>query len=115
MVEAALRADPAALPGFAGVDLGEQGYAVVKVNKVLPREAQPDAVARQDRDQYVQAWGSAENLAYYNLLKDRLKVQITGAQAFGLRAGRTDAVGAPAKEKARYRNEAGFFIVGWGG
>jgi len=84
VVEAALRADPAALPAFAGVDLAEQGYAVVKVNKVLPREAQPEAVARQDRDQYVQAWGSAENLAYYNLLKERLKVQILASKPSGL-------------------------------
>ncbi|MDF2464454.1 MAG: PpiC-type peptidyl-prolyl cis-trans isomerase [Ramlibacter sp.] len=84
VVEAALRADPAALPTLAGVDLAEQGYAVVKVNKVLPREAQPEAVARQDRDQYVQAWGSAENLAYYNLLKQRLKVEILAPKPSGL-------------------------------
>jgi peptidyl-prolyl cis-trans isomerase D len=86
VIEAALRADPAALPAFAGVDLGEQGYAVVKVNKVLPREAQPEAAARQDRDQYLQAWGSAENLAYYNLLKERLKVQILAPKPSGLDA-----------------------------
>ena len=86
VVEAALRADPVALPAFVGVDLGEQGYAVVKVNKVLPREAQPEAVARQDRDQYVQAWGSAENLAYYNLLKERLKVQVMAPKPSGLDA-----------------------------
>jgi peptidyl-prolyl cis-trans isomerase D len=86
VIEAALRADPVALPAFAGVDLGEQGYAVVKVNKVLPREAQPEAVARQDRDQYLQAWGSAENLAYYNLLKERLKVQILAPKPSGLDA-----------------------------
>jgi peptidyl-prolyl cis-trans isomerase D len=89
VIEAALRADPAALPAFAGVDLGEQGYAVVKVNKVLPREAQPEAAARQDRDQYLQAWGSAENLAYYNLLKERLKVQILAPKPSGLDAGIT--------------------------
>jgi peptidyl-prolyl cis-trans isomerase D len=90
VVEAALRADPAALPALAGVDLAEQGYAVVKVNKVLPRETQPEAVARQDRDQYVQAWGSAENLAYYNLLKERLKVEILAPKPSGLeQAGQT--------------------------
>jgi peptidyl-prolyl cis-trans isomerase D len=76
IVEAALRADPAAVPAFTGVDLGGEGYAVVKVNKVLPRETPADDVAKQDRAQYAQAWGSAENIAYYNLLKERLKVQI---------------------------------------
>jgi len=76
VVEAALRADPAALPVFAGVDLGDQGYAVVKVNKVLPRETPAEAAARQERQQYAQSLASAENLAYYNLLKERFKVQI---------------------------------------
>ena len=55
----------------------------------MPREAQPEAAARQDRDQYLQAWGSAENLAYYNLLKERLKVQILAPKPSGLDAGIT--------------------------
>ncbi len=84
VVEAALRADPAALPALSGVDLGDQGYAVVKVNKVLAREAQPEEAARQDRGQYAQAWGAAENMAYYNLLKERLKAQILVPKPTGL-------------------------------
>ena len=71
---------------FAGVDLGEQGYAVVKVNKVLPREAPPPAEAKQERQQYAQRLGGAENLAYYNLLKDRFKVQILVPKPTGLDA-----------------------------
>lgn len=76
VVEAALRADPAALPAWAGVDLGADGYAVVKVNKVLPREAPPAEQAQMEQQQYARAWTAAESLAYYNLLKDRFKVQI---------------------------------------
>jgi peptidyl-prolyl cis-trans isomerase D len=76
VIEAALRADPTALPALTGVDLGDQGYVVVKVNKVLPRETPAEAAARQERQQYAQSLASAENLAYYNLLKDRFKVQI---------------------------------------
>jgi peptidyl-prolyl cis-trans isomerase D len=49
---------------------------VVKVNKVLPRETPAEAAARQERQQYAQSLASAENLAYYNLLKDRFKVQM---------------------------------------
>ena len=64
------------MPAFAGVDLGPQGYAVVKVLKVLPRETTSEATARQDRAQYVQWWTTAEGLAYYELLKQRFKVQI---------------------------------------
>jgi peptidyl-prolyl cis-trans isomerase D len=73
VVEAALRADPSA---FAGVDLGEQGYAIVKVNKVLPREAVTPEMAKQELDQYNKWWSSAENIAYVNLLKERFKVKV---------------------------------------
>jgi peptidyl-prolyl cis-trans isomerase D len=76
VVDAALRADPSVLPAFVGVELGEQGYAVVKVNKVVPREAPSPEVAQHERDQYEQWWSSAETMAYYNLLKERFKVQI---------------------------------------
>jgi peptidyl-prolyl cis-trans isomerase D len=76
VVEAAMRVDPSAIPALTGVDLGEQGYAVVKVNKVLPREAPPEDIARQEREQYAQWWATAESMAYYNLLKERLKVEI---------------------------------------
>jgi peptidyl-prolyl cis-trans isomerase D len=76
IVEAALRADPGALPAFAGVDLGDQGYAVVKVDKIVPRDAPAPEMAKQELDQYTKWWASAENLAYYNLLKERFKVKI---------------------------------------
>ncbi len=84
VIEAALRADPSALPAWVGVDLGDQGYAVVKVNKVIPREAPTPEVAKQERQQYAQAWATAENLAYYNLLKERFKAQIKVAKPSGL-------------------------------
>ncbi|MDB5893411.1 MAG: peptidylprolyl isomerase [Rhodoferax sp.] len=80
VVDAVLRADPTALPAWTGIDLGAQGYAVVKVNKVLPREAGKEEVLKQGREQYVQAWASAENEAYYNLLKERFKVKINVPQ-----------------------------------
>jgi peptidyl-prolyl cis-trans isomerase D len=76
VIDTALRADPTALPAFAGVDLGEQGYAVIKVNKIVPRDAPSAEAAQQERSQYEQWWASAETMAYYNLLKDRFKVQI---------------------------------------
>ncbi|CAN7491232.1 SurA N-terminal domain-containing protein [Acidovorax sp. LjRoot194] len=76
VIDAALRAPSDSLPGWAGVDLGTEGYVVVKVNRVVPRQA-PDAQrAQQERQQYVQWWTTAEGLAYYELLKQRFKVQI---------------------------------------
>ncbi len=83
LVEAALRADTSALPAFVGVDLGAQGYAVVKVNKTLARTGVTDESAKQDRAQYTQAWVTAENAAYYQLLKERFKVKINAAKGDG--------------------------------
>ena len=79
LVEAALRADSAKLPALVGVDLGAQGYAVVKITKVLEREAKGDTVT-QDRQQYTQWWSNAEAAAYYNVLKDRFKAEIKVAK-----------------------------------
>jgi peptidyl-prolyl cis-trans isomerase D len=80
VVEAALRADPTALPSFSGVDLGEQGYAIVKVGKVVPRDPPPAEQAKGELEQYERWWASAEGLAYYNLLKTRFKAQILVAK-----------------------------------
>ena len=80
VIDAALRVDASALPVFAGVDLGAQGYAIVKVAKVMPRDARPEAAAKQERNQYAQWWPSAENLAYYNGLKERFKAEILVAK-----------------------------------
>ena len=76
VIDAALRADPTKLPELAGVDLGDQGYAIVKVNKVLPRERPSAEQARQELQQYNRAWATAEATAYYELLKDRFDVRI---------------------------------------
>jgi peptidyl-prolyl cis-trans isomerase D len=76
VLNASLQADPAALPAVVGVDLGAQGYAVVKVNRILSRTAPDDAAAKQGRSQYAQLWATAENQAYYGVLKERYKVKI---------------------------------------
>ena len=79
VIEAALRADTTKLPAFIGVDLGAQGYAVVKVNKLLERDTK-GANPFEDRQQYTQWWSNAETTAYYNSLKDRFKAQIKVAK-----------------------------------
>jgi peptidyl-prolyl cis-trans isomerase D len=76
VVEAALRADTTALPAWTGADLGRQGYAVVKVNQLVPRAPPAEDLVRQQREQVAQVVASAESQAYYNLLKERVKVQI---------------------------------------
>lgn len=76
IVDAALQANTAKLPAFAGADLGADGYAVVKVNKLVPYAPATPADATRDRANYAQAWSAAETAAYYEMLKERFKVQV---------------------------------------
>ena len=76
LVEAALRASTQTLPAWVGVDLGSSGYAVVKVEKVLPRDTANVSGLAREREQYAQWWASAEGLAYYKLLKEKFKAEI---------------------------------------
>lgn len=76
VVEAALRAPTDKLPAWAGVDLGASGYAVVKINRISPRPPPDAARAQQEREQYRQWLATAETLAYYELLKQRLNARI---------------------------------------
>jgi peptidyl-prolyl cis-trans isomerase D len=75
-LSAALRADTANLPNWVGIDLGAQGYAVLKVIKQQNRETPTAEQGAQELRQYGQWWASAEGQAYYNLLKKRLKVEM---------------------------------------
>lgn len=76
IVTAALRADATALPAWQGVELGPDGFAVVRINKVAARAAVPTANQQRDREQYTQWWTAAEAQAYYAALKERFKVQV---------------------------------------
>jgi peptidyl-prolyl cis-trans isomerase D len=59
------------------VDLKDDGYAVVKLSKVLGRDPALADVQRAQQ-QYAQAWGDAESQAYYAALKARFKVDVKG-------------------------------------
>lgn len=76
VLDAVLGANTDTLPAWTGVDLGAQGYAVAKVNRVVPPEAPEPQLAQQRQQQYAQWWSTAEGLAYYETLKQRFKVQI---------------------------------------
>ncbi|OYT99401.1 MAG: peptidylprolyl isomerase [Burkholderiales bacterium PBB1] len=75
ITSAVLGVDPKTLPALVGIDLGPEGYAVAKVQKVIGRDPVV-ADAAEARAQYQQAWADAETQAYYSALKVRLKVQI---------------------------------------
>jgi peptidyl-prolyl cis-trans isomerase D len=76
VIDAALRADPAQLPALVGVDLADQGYAVVRVNKIVQRPETPAAQAEQSRQQFARIWGQAQTQAYLASLKAQFKVEI---------------------------------------
>ena len=76
VIDAALRANAAKLPSLVGVDLGAQGYAVVRVTKVVPRTPPPPEQAQQESAQVGQSVTAAEADAYYKLLKERFKAEI---------------------------------------
>ena len=76
VLDKVMHADTATLPSWIGVDLGNQGYALVRVNKVMERSEPKEEQAKQERGQYGQWVASAESQAYYELLKSRYKAQI---------------------------------------
>ncbi len=73
VVDAALNAPAQPLPSAVGVDLGDQGYAVLRVTKVLGRD--PDAGdAKRNQEAFARSLGEAEAVAYYTALQARFKV-----------------------------------------
>lgn len=80
LLAAVMSADTAALPAWVGVDLGAQGYAIVRINKVSARPAVEASRTQQERSQYTQWLANAESLSYYQLLKERFKASIEVAR-----------------------------------
>ena len=76
VMDAALRADPSKMPALMGVDLGAQGYAVVRVNKIVPRPEVNAQQSEQSREQFARLWGQAESQAYLASLKAQFKVEM---------------------------------------
>ncbi|MES2959422.1 MAG: SurA N-terminal domain-containing protein [Pseudomonadota bacterium] len=75
IIDAVLRADATRLPLWLGVDLGDAGYAVLRLNAVKPLATEAPELT-QLLPRYAQAWGAAEAQAYYNALKARYKVKL---------------------------------------
>jgi peptidyl-prolyl cis-trans isomerase D len=75
VIDAVLRTDVSKGPAVAGVDLGNQGYVVVRVTKVLPRDPVPGGDAPLQA-QVGQAWAAAESDAYLAALKKRFKAEL---------------------------------------
>lgn len=90
VIDAVLAADTVTLPAAVGVDLGQAGYAVARVTRVLGRDPVA-ADTNRAQAQYAQAWGEAEAQAYYAALKRHMKVKVHEV------APAADAASAPAR------------------
>ena len=90
VIDAALKAPVATLPAHVGVDLGEQGYAVVRITKLWGRDPGANDPARA-KEQYALIWSDAESQAYYAALKARFKATVNESAL----ASREAAASAP--------------------
>jgi peptidyl-prolyl cis-trans isomerase D len=81
--QAALRkvmsADVAKLPAYAGAEMGDQGYVIYRVSKVIPAAAKTDEQARESQARYNQQAGSEQFDAYLLSLRAKAKVEIQKA------------------------------------
>jgi peptidyl-prolyl cis-trans isomerase D len=78
LLDPLMRANASKLPAVLGLDLPGQGYVVMRLTQVLPREAAPGG-DEPLRAQYTQAWAAAEADAYVAALKKRYKAEIKPA------------------------------------
>lgn len=66
----------ASAPVWVGVDLGSDGYAVARVNKIVPRAEDSAEIRLRQKQEFERIEGYAETMAYYELLKARFNAQI---------------------------------------
>ena len=76
VLNAAMHAKIGDAAAWVGVDLGNEGYTVVRVNKVVPRAEDSAELRLRQKQEFERYQANAETLAYYELLKERFKVQI---------------------------------------
>jgi peptidyl-prolyl cis-trans isomerase D len=81
VIDAVMQADANKLPHLTGVDLGDDGYLLLRVTRVVPREAPPAGGEDPMRAQYAAAFGAAETEAYLAALKRRFKSEVKTAAA----------------------------------
>ena len=77
LIDAVMKAPAERLPSWTRVDFAEEGVALVRVDKLLPRDPASGDLKQLQR-QYGQIWAAAEAEAYYGARRERYKVQVTG-------------------------------------
>ncbi len=74
VLDAALRVPEKQLPAWTVVSLGDEGVALLKVNKVVPLEVKPEEL-KEMQAQFSGYWARAEADAYYRALKREYKAE----------------------------------------
>lgn len=76
ILRAALSTPAQNVPAWAGIDLGDRGYAVVRVDRLLPPDERTTNVQLQVQQQYKQLLLNAESQALQESLKELFKVKM---------------------------------------
>ena len=108
-LSAIFKADASKLPAYVGVDLGEDGYAIYRVNgieKATPVAADRLAGAQQ---QVAQVYAQAEMEAYLDSLKARSKVKLSTRRRRADRRNELSNIDASQK-KPRCPKDSGAFV-----
>ena len=79
VLDAALRMPEKQLPAWQVVDLGDEGFALIKVNKVLPLQIVPEE-EKATQAQFTNYWAKAEAQAYLKALQREYKTKVLKPQ-----------------------------------
>ncbi|UEP20211.1 SurA N-terminal domain-containing protein [Burkholderia ambifaria] len=77
-LSAVYKVDAKTLPAYVGVDLGVDGYAIYRVNAVIPGTAVDPQQLAAAQQQMAQVEAQSEGEAYLAALRDRSKVKLYG-------------------------------------
>ncbi|KVL34981.1 SurA N-terminal domain-containing protein [Burkholderia sp. MSMB1835] len=80
-LSAVYKVDAKTLPAYVGVDLGADGYAIYRVNAVIPGSAVDPQQLAAAQQQMAQVDAQSEGEAYLAALRDRSKVKLYGTTA----------------------------------
>lgn len=78
-LSAVYKVDAKTLPAYVGVDLGADGYAIYRVNAVIPGSAVDPQQLAAAQQQMAQVDAQSEGEAYLSALRDRSKVKLYGS------------------------------------
>jgi peptidyl-prolyl cis-trans isomerase D len=86
-LSAIYKADPQKLPAYVGVDLGDAGYAVYRVNAVLPGAPIDPRRLVAAQQEIAQSEAQSEVEAYVEALRARSKIKFYGSLDSGAQSG----------------------------